>query len=92
MRGNTDWLICYPYCDRDREVVSTKYRFEPGKNGRSKSFSWDNGNPGVLYNLPEIIEADHVHICEGEKAADRLNEILPVRLGLSSHNWNSSTD
>ncbi len=32
------------------------------------------GNPGVLYRLPEIVEADHVHVGEGEKAADALAE------------------
>lgn len=67
----------YVYTDRDGEVLSTKTRTEPGHNGRSKSFKWSNGNPHALYNLRGVIEADHVHINEGEKAADALNNILP---------------
>ena len=67
----------YEYPGRDGEVISTKSRWEPGRNGEEKSFSWDHGNPHVLYNLPEVVEADCVHVNEGEKAADALNEILP---------------
>ncbi len=62
----------YPYPDRNGEHKSTKLRFEP------KDFRWTNGNPGVLYNLPEVVEAEHVHVNEGEKAADKLNEMLPL--------------
>lgn len=67
----------YEYVDRNGELLSTKTRWEPGKNGKDKSFTWDNGNPHVLYNLPLVVEAEHVHIGEGEKAADALNPILP---------------
>lgn len=65
-------LVRYEYTDRNGEVLSTKTRYEP------KDFSWDNGNPRVLYRLPEIVEADVVYISEGEKAADRLSEALPA--------------
>jgi RecA-family ATPase len=64
--------------------------------GRSKTFTWEvpvgqrgwqkasegEGNPHVLYRLPEILEAEEVHVCEGEKAADALNEYF-VERGLS---------
>jgi hypothetical protein len=72
MRGLTPpkCVSMYPYYARDREVLSTKSRWEPGKNGGPKSFTWDKGNPHVLYNLPEVTDAEHVHVNEGEKAAE----------------------
>jgi hypothetical protein len=42
------------------------------ENGREvwvKCSSGD-GNPGVLYRLPEVLEANEVHVHEGEKACD----------------------
>jgi hypothetical protein len=63
----------YEYVSRDGDLINTKLRIEPGEDGRSKTFRWESGgNPGVLYNLPAVVEADEVHLCEGEKAADRL--------------------
>ena len=69
----------YVYTERMGEPIARKVRLEP------KSFAWEvangsgwrlarkgEGNPGVLYRLSEINEADHVHIGEGEKAADAL--------------------
>ena len=69
----------YAYCDRAGEVISTTTRPEPIgiTAGRSKEFRWDRGNPHVLYRLPEIVEADHVWLGEGEKGADRMASILP---------------
>ncbi len=61
----------YVYVDRQAEPLSAKIRYEP------KSFSWTNGNPHVLYELPLIVEAETVHLHEGEKAADALRQILP---------------
>lgn len=63
-------VIEYPYYDRSGELLSSKRRFEP------KDFRWTKGNPHVLYNLPELVDAEHVHINEGEKAADKLAEVL----------------
>ncbi len=70
----------YDYVDRQAEPLARKVRYEPksfmwevpdGRGGWRKARSGE-GNPGVLYNLPELVEADEVHLCEGEKAADRL--------------------
>jgi hypothetical protein len=72
----------YEYVDRMGEPLARKVRLEP------KSFLWEvpnrpggwrkarkgEGNPAVLYRLPEILEADHVQVNEGEKAADALVE------------------
>lgn len=67
----------YPFTDRHGEPLSTHSRYEPGFNGKEKSFTWTNKNPHVLYNLPLIVDAEHVHINEGGKAADRLTLVLP---------------
>ena len=70
----------YLYTDRNAELLARKVRYTP------KDFRWEisdgrggwrmagkgEGNPGLLYNLPLIAEADHVHLGEGEKAADAL--------------------
>ncbi len=74
----------YLYTDRMGEPLRRKARWEPGFDGRSKSFTWEkrdgrggwlkcerDGNPGVLYRLSEVVEADEAHLHEGEKAADR---------------------
>lgn len=66
----------YVYTDRNGESISTKTRYEPGRDGARKSFAWGDGNPGVLYQLPLVIEAEHVHVNEGEKSADALNKVL----------------
>ncbi len=67
----------YAYTDEAGQLVATKLRFEPGEDGRSKSFRWQGGNPHLLYRLPAVLEAEHVHVNEGEKAADALCEVLP---------------
>jgi hypothetical protein len=73
-------VALYEYVDRNSELLGRKVRYEP------KSFRWEvpdetggwrtalegEGNPGVLYRLPEVFEADEVHVGEGEKAADAL--------------------
>ena len=76
----------YNYETANGDLLRRKVRLEPGTNGRSKSFIWEmpdrddwsrckeNGNPKVLYALPLVSEADVVHINEGEKAADTLNQ------------------
>lgn len=81
----------YLYRDAGDEAVARKVRFEPGFDGRSKSFSWEvpderggwrtakgEGNPRVLYRLPELLAAldagDTVYFVEGEKDADTLDK------------------
>jgi len=72
-------VTSYLYTDCMGEPLARKVRYEP------KRFEWEvangsgwrvakggEGNPGVLYRLPEVVEADHVHMNEGEKAADAL--------------------
>ena len=72
----------YVYTDRMGKPLARKVRYEP------KNFAWEvangsgwrlarkgEGNLGVLYRLPEVVDADHVHIGEGEKAADALAEV-----------------
>jgi hypothetical protein len=85
--ANPQRICDYEYTDRHGELIARKIRYEPGKDGRPKSFEWEvpdgegwrraregEGNPGVLYRLPELVEADEVHVGEGEKAADALIE------------------
>ena len=75
----------YVYTDRYGDPIARKIRLKP------KSFFWEvpdegdgwrsarsgEGNPETLYNLVEVVEADTVHLHEGEKAADALAKILP---------------
>jgi len=72
----------YPYETASGDVLGQKVRWEPGFNGEPKTFTWErpdggkcdgNGNPGILYALPLVSEAEVVHLCEGEKAGDALN-------------------
>ncbi len=77
----------YEYVDRQRDPIARKVRLEPGRGGQRKYFFWEvldadtgnwrsakagEGNPRVLYNLPLLSDADRIHVCEGEKAADAL--------------------
>ena len=86
----------YRFTDRHGEPLSTHERWEPGKCGkRPKSFVWTNGNPHVLYNLPLVVEAEHVHVNEGGKAADALNKVLleghvATYPPVTSEEWESS--
>ena len=71
-------VAAYEYFDSGGALLSTKRRWEPGRNGQSKSFDWTNGNPHVLFNLPFVIEAKDIWLNEGEKGANKLQEILPL--------------
>lgn len=76
----------YLYTDRHGEPRARKVRVEPGRGDRKKDFYWEvpdgrggwrragegEGNPHLLYGLPAVVEAETVHLCEGEKAADAL--------------------
>ena len=64
----------------DGQEAYRKQRLEPGWNGEKKSFCFyrmingkrEKGGGGwhLLYRLPEVIKAELVVICEGEKKAD----------------------
>lgn len=84
----------YTYNDENGNPLRQVRRWEPGLDGKSKSFrqhSWDGsgwklgvkGVRDVLYRLPQVIAAveagQPIIICEGEKDADKL-----VELGIES--------
>lgn len=69
----------YNYTDEEGKLLFCVCRFEP-KDFRQKApdgkGGWIyklDGVRRVLYNLPEVIKADTVFLCEGEKDADTLN-------------------
>ena len=74
----------YDYLNAAGELVHQTLRYEPGRDGRPKSFSqrrpdgkggwiWSlKGVAPVLYRLQDVIKADEVLVCEGEKDADTL--------------------
>jgi len=77
-------VASYPYRDETGNVLSCCVRFE--EPGRDKSFrqwqlkgqDWISNVKGVrriLYNLPEVIEADNIIITEGEKDCDNLKAL-----------------
>jgi hypothetical protein len=72
----------YHYEDINGELLSTKCRYEP------KSFRWQSPAPSgsgavrwkksdgvTLYRLPQLVDASHVLVVEGEKSVDRLFSI-----------------
>lgn len=71
----------YPYKDRAGNVLTVIRRYEPGgvdERGRpNKTFRASNGfpNPRPLYRVPEIIQATHVVLVEGERKADALASV-----------------
>jgi hypothetical protein len=71
----------YPYPDEDGNPLFEKLRY-PGKRFSQRLKGPDGawvynlaGARKVLYNLPEVITANHVAICEGEKDADNVNAL-----------------
>lgn len=68
----------YPYYDRAGNILVVVRRYEPGgtdERGKpNKTFraSPDFPNPRPLYRVPQIIQATHVVLCEGERKADQL--------------------
>ena len=78
----------YDYCDANGKVLFQSCRYEPGFDGKRKSFkqrrrvgrgrwTWGLGSiEPVIYRLPDVIEAvaleKRVYIVEGEKDADAL--------------------
>lgn len=79
--GRRQWVAAYVYRDATGNSVARKLRFEPGRDGRKKEFSWQRWD-GVawvdglglekmpLYRLPEIQNEPFVILTEGEKDAD----------------------
>lgn len=78
--GKPQTVAAYKYTGIDGNLLYTKERVEPGRNGKSKEFffkhSGGNGRgcDPVLYRLPEIMSAREIFIVEGEGKADLLHE------------------
>jgi hypothetical protein len=80
-------VATYDYKDESGTVLYQVLRFEPGKDGKPKYFEQyrPDGKGGliaglgesrhVLYQLPEVINADTVWLVEGEKDADTITLI-----------------
>lgn len=70
----------FNYYDRNGKLLYYRIRVEPGKNGRKKDFYPVNPANGklerpcapVLYNLQDVVKAELVFICEGERKANVL--------------------
>lgn len=83
-RDRPEVVAEYRYVDERGKVLMLTRRFEPGFNGKKKSFAYyrPDGTKGikgvrrVLYRLPEVLNEAHaggtVFIVEGEKDADNL--------------------
>jgi putative DNA primase/helicase len=76
-------VATFKYTDEAGNLLYTKERIEPGRNGRSKEFvfkhlvngKWTLGrgcNP-VLYNLPKLIKSKYAFIVEGEGKVDLMD-------------------
>lgn len=71
----------YKYRDEDGVLLSEKLRY-PNKRFSQRALGPDgkwvyklDGVRRVLYNLPELITANHIAICEGEKDADNVSAL-----------------
>ena len=74
----------YDYYNAQGKLIAQKTRWERWENGkRKKTFTWSHpdGNGGwksgrngatILYRLSELLQADTVFLCEGEKDVDNL--------------------
>lgn len=84
-RGQREPVRIYRYCDERGNLIAEKGRFEPGPNGRSKTFLWRAAGEerwaGIrsitaripLYATERIARLDPdtpVYVVEGEKAAE----------------------
>ena len=75
----------YPYLDEAGRALYSVRRFEQAgcdktfAQGRHEGEKWVSGLPKdvrlVPYHLPEILKAEQVLVCEGEKCADALSKI-----------------
>jgi hypothetical protein len=67
----------YDYTDPEGNLVFQVCRYEPKdfrqRRPEGKGWKWDlKGIQPVLYRLPELLKAEEIIICEGEKDADNL--------------------
>lgn len=73
----------YDYTDENGQLLARKTRWETAVDGkRKKTFTWghpegqgfQSGRNGmaVPYHLPELVKAETVFLCEGEKDVDNL--------------------
>jgi hypothetical protein len=97
-----DPVAIYEYRDASGNPVARKLRFEPGRDGRKKDFSWQHWENGswidglgsvqpLLYRLPEIKDESIVVLVEGEKDAESGSQIgLPTTTSGSCNSWQSS--
>ena len=88
-------VASYDYADGVGEIVATKHRTE-GPDGKDFFFkpSWPDDRR-LLYRLPDLIGAtddEIIHICEGEKDADRLASMGMVATTLFSSSGPWSPD
>lgn len=82
----------YDFHAPDGSLLYWKERIEPGRDGRSKEFVFYHGDPrqtgrgcdSILYNLPAVLQAAEVVICEGERKADVLKSWGLVGTSLDS--------
>jgi hypothetical protein len=88
----------YPYRDEDGNLLFEKLRY-PGKRFAQRTVGADgkhtyrlDGVRKVLYNLPEVITANHIAVCEGEKDADNVNALHLDGYGHTSHRFIATTN
>jgi hypothetical protein len=95
-------VATYEYRGPEGHPVARKLRFEPGRNGVSKEFSWQRCEKGKwvdglgsvepsLYRLPEIKNEPFVILVEGEKDADCGAALgLPTTTSGGCNSWRPS--
>ncbi len=77
--GKPQVVASFKYIDKDGNLLYTKERVEPGRNGKSKEFFFKHsGGKGrgcdpVPYHLPELAKSKYAFVVEGEGKADLLN-------------------
>jgi len=68
-------IASYEYTDRSGNVLFTKNRYEPGKNGKKKDFNIEgltDDTERILYNIVDVSKSETVIICDGEKDVETL--------------------
>ena len=73
-------IASYFYKNEKGDVIDIKNRFEPGFNGKSKSFTWSvtakkRTEILPLYHLSDILKSELVFAVEGEKDSDNLQKL-----------------
>lgn len=88
----------YSYRDEDGQPLFEKLRY-PGKRFpqrmKAPNGAWVYNladAPKVLYNLPEVITANHVAICEGEKDCDNVNSLHLENYGKGNERFIATTN